>query len=499
MAAEAKFLAFDLGAESGRGVVGCFDGKRLRLEDVHRFPNGPVRLLDTLYWDALRLFSEMKRALGMAVSTHGKDLAAIGVDTWGVDFGLLGRGDVLLGNPRHYRDPGNEGMMEDAFRIVPRDRIFEATGIQFLQFNTLFQLLALKERRSPFLEMAETLLMMPDLFTFWFTGQKATEFSIATTTQCYDPRQRAWATDLLQQLDLPTHILTDIVPTATTIGALRPDIAEEAGCGPIPVVAPAEHDTGSAVVAVPASTPDYAYISSGTWSLMGIESPEPQIDDRTRSANFTNEGGACGTIRLLKNIMGLWLVQECRRAWARQGNDHSYAGLTERAAQAPRFAALIEPDDPAFLLPADMPAEIRRFCARTGQPAPDGVGATVRCCLESLALKYRWVLERLEEIRGKQIQTIHILGGGTQNHLLCQLTADATGRAVVAGPVEATAIGNVLMQAMGRGHISSLEQAREIVRASFDLVPYIPSSDRAAWDAVYDRYLHIREQLGIYD
>ncbi|HZT40871.1 MAG TPA: rhamnulokinase family protein [Chthonomonadaceae bacterium] len=499
MAAEAKFLAFDLGAESGRGVVGGFDGERLRLEDVHRFPNGPIRLLDTLYWDALRLFSEMKRALGMAVSTHGKDLAAIGVDTWGVDFGLLGHGDVLLGNPRHYRDPGNEGMMEAAFRTVPRDRLFDVTGIQFLQFNTLFQLLALKERRSPLLERAETLLMMPDLFTFWFTGQKATEFSIATTTQCYDPRQRAWATDLLRQLDLPTHIFTDIVPTATPIGTLRPDIAEEAGCGPIPVVAPAEHDTGSAVVAVPASTPDYAYISSGTWSLMGIESPEPQIDARTRSANFTNEGGACGTIRLLKNIMGLWLVQECRRAWARQGNDYSYADLTERAAQAPPFAALIEPDDPAFLLPADMPAEIRRFCARTRQPEPDGVGGTVRCCLESLTLKYRWVLERLEEIRGKRIETIHIVGGGTQNHLLCQLTADATGRAVVAGPVEATAIGNVLMQAMGRGHIGSLEQAREIVRASFDLVSYTPSPDRAAWDAAYDHYLRIRTQIGLND
>ncbi|HLV79024.1 MAG TPA: rhamnulokinase family protein [Chthonomonadaceae bacterium] len=488
MAGEAKFLAFDLGAESGRGVLGGFDGERLRLEDVHRFPNGPVRLLDTLYWDAPRLFSEMKRALGMAVSAHGKDLAAIGVDTWGVDFGLLGRGDVLLGNPRHYRDPGNEGMMEAAFRVVPRDRIFDVTGIQFLQFNTLFQLLALKERGSPLLEMAETLLMMPDLFTFWLTGQKATEFSIATTTQCYDPRQRAWATELVEALGLPAHIFTDIVPTATPIGALRPDIAEEAGCGPVPVVAPAEHDTGSAVVAVPASTPDYAYISSGTWSLMGIESPEPQINAKTRSANFTNEGGACGTIRLLKNIMGLWLVQECRRAWARQGHDYSYAELTERAAQAPPFAVFIEPDDPAFLLPADMPAEIRRFCARTGQPEPDGVGATLRCCLESLALKYRWVLERLEEIRGKRIETIHIVGGGTQNHFLCQLTADATGRAVVAGPVEATAIGNVLMQAMGRGHIGSLEQARQIVRASFELVPYTPSPDRAAWDGAYDRY-----------
>ncbi|HZO90084.1 MAG TPA: rhamnulokinase family protein [Chthonomonadaceae bacterium] len=496
MAAEAKFLAFDLGAESGRGVVGFFDGERLRLEDVHRFPNGGVRVLDTLHWDVLCLFAELKRGLGMAVAAHGRDFAGIGLDTWGVDFGLLGRDDRLLGNPRHYRDHGNDGMLEAAFAIVPREQIFARTGIQFMQLNTLYQLLALKTQNSPLLDMAQTLLMMPDLFNFWLTGEKSTEFSIATTTQFYDPQGRVWATDLLGRLGLPTHLLTEIVPTATPIGALRDDIAAEAGCGPIPVIAPAEHDTGSAVVAVPASTPDYAYISSGTWSLMGIETPEPRISEQTLAANFTNEGGACGTIRLLKNIMGLWLVQECRRSWARQGQEYSYADLAARAAASPPFVSLIEPDDRAFLAPSDMVAEIRAFCARTGQPEPADVGATIRCCLESLALKYRWVLERLEEFRSAHIETIHIVGGGTQNQLLCQLTADATRRTVIAGPVEATAIGNVLMQAMGRGQIGSLEQAREVVRRSFELITYTPAGDASAWDAAYARFLALREQTG---
>lgn len=496
MAAEAKFLAFDLGAESGRGLVGFFDGERLRLEDVHRFPTGGTRVLDALHWDALRLFDELKRGLSKAVAAHGREFEALGVDTWGVDFGLLGRDDSLLGNPRHYRDHGNDGMMEAAFAVVPRDRIFARTGIQFMQFNSLFQLLALKQHGSPLLDVAQTLLMMPDLFHFWFTGVKSTEFSIATTTQFYDPQGRAWATDLLAELGLPTHLLTDIVPTATPIGTLRADIAEQAGCGPIPVVAPAEHDTGSAVVAVPAATPDYAYISSGTWSLMGIETAEPRISAQTLAANFTNEGGAAGTIRLLKNIMGLWLVQECRRSWARHGQEYSYAELTERAAEAPPFIALIEPDATPFLAPDDMLSAIYDFCEQTGQPRPTNVGATARCCLESLALKYRWALERLEAFRGQRIETIHIVGGGTQNRLLCQLAADATRRAVIAGPVEATAIGNVLMQAMGRGHLASLSEAREVVRRSFDLVTYTPSGNADAWEAAYTRFLALRARIG---
>lgn len=489
--AEKKFLAFDIGAESGRGLIGAFDGERLRLEDVHRFANGSVKIQDTLHWDILRLFSELKKGLGIAVSTHGKDIAAIGIDTWGVDFGLLGRGDVLLGNPRHYRDHANDGIMDVAFQTVPKDELFARTGIQFMQFNTLFQLLALQRQNSPILESAKTLLMIPDLLNFFFTGEKTTEYSIASTSQMIDPFRRTWDADLLSRFQLPASILTEIVSTGSTVGTLRADIAEEAGCGAIKIIVPAEHDTGSAIVSVPAQTADYAYISSGTWSLMGIETNEPRISPQTAAANVTNEGGAFGTVRLLKNIMGLWLVQECRRSWARKGTEYTYTDLTAQAAEAPAFGALIEPDASPFLSPTDMVAAIAKFCQQTGQQAPETVGATVRTCLESLALKYRWVLERMEEFRGAPIQTIHIVGGGTQNRLLCQLTADATGRTVVAGPVEATAIGNVLMQAYGCGLIGSLDEAREVVRRSFELITYTPQGNTDQWSAAYRRYLRV--------
>jgi rhamnulokinase len=488
-AAEAKFLAFDLGAESGRAVTGFFDGAKLRLEDVHRFPTGGTRIVNTLHWDALRLYAEIVRGLGMAVEAHGADYAGLGIDTWAVDFGLLGKDDAMLGNPRHYRDHANDGMMEAAFTILPREQIYHRTGIQFLQFNTLYQLLSLQKAGSPLLENAQTLLMMPDLLHFWLTGVKATEWSNATSTQMVDPRTRRWDDELLSEFALPRHILTDIVPSGTPLGKLRPFIASEAGCGRLQVIAPGTHDTASAVVAVPSTTPDYAYISSGTWSLVGIETPAPLISPQTLQANFTNEGGACNTIRLLKNVMGLWLVQECRRSFERQGEEYSYATLTALAERADPFGPLIDPDFPAFLAPDDMAAEIRAFCVRTGQTPPDSVGAFIRCCLESLALKYRWVVERLEEVRGKSIDTIHVVGGGTQNRLLCQLTADATRRTVIAGPVEATAIGNILMQALGMGHIGSLEQARTVVRNSFALDTYTPATNAEPWNAAYQRLL----------
>jgi len=492
MAAETRYLAFDLGAESGRGVTGFFDGETLRLEDVHRFSNQPVKILDTLYWDMPRLFLELKRGLAMAVAAHGKEFEAIGIDTWGVDFGLLGHDDSLLANPRHYRDHANDGMLERAYTKVPKERIFERTGIQFMQINSLYQLLSMKLSNAPALEAAKTLLFTPDLLNFWFTGVKTTEFSIASTSQMVDPSTRGWALDLIQEMGLPTDILTDIVPTATNIGTVRADIAAECGSGRIPVVAPGEHDTASAVVSVPAKAgTDYAYISSGTWSLVGIETAGPRITEQTLQANFTNEGGACDTIRLLKNVMGLWLVQECRRSWARGGDDLSYSRLTELAEQARPFGALIEPDHTDFLSPLDMPRAIDTFCKRTGQQGPRSPGETMRCCLESLALKYRWVVERLEEFRGSKIDTIHIVGGGTQNRLLCQLTADATGRLVVAGPIEATAIGNVLTQAIGRGQIGSLEQAREVVRRSFELITYVPDVNQAAWEDAYVKFLAI--------
>ncbi len=491
MTAEKKYLAFDLGAESGRGVIGHFNGERLRLEDVHRFSNGPVRVLDTLHWDVLHLFAELKTALGLAVAAHGKEWAGIGIDSWGADFGLLGQSDELLGNPRHYRDRLFDGSIEAACEIAPREEIYGRTGIQFLQFNTLLQLYALKRHHSPALSAAKTLLFIPDLLNFWFTGVKATEFTIASTGQMLDPDTRQWATDLIAKFGLPTDILTEILEPGAKIGNLRGEIAAEAGCGQIPVFAPAEHDTGSAIVAVPADSPDYAYISSGTWSLLGIESASPCVSDATRNANFTNEGGVCGTTRLLKNVMGLWLAQECRRTWARQAQTYSYDDLTRLAEAAPPFQALIDPDNPAFFAPATMPDAIRNFCLTTGQTPPEDAGATIRCCLESLALKYRWGIEKLEEFRGAKIRDIHIVGGGAQNRLLCQMTADATNRRVIAGPIEATAAGNLLMQMLGNGDIATLAEARQIVRHLFDLTFYEPTAQRDIWNDAYGRLLAV--------
>ncbi|MEA3345223.1 MAG: rhamnulokinase family protein [Chloroflexota bacterium] len=495
MAQSKRFLAFDLGAESGRAVVGLLAGDRLRLEEVHRFPNGPVRILDSLHWDVLRLWGGMKHGLRMYLQRFGPDLTSIGVDTWGVDFALLDRDDQLVGNPYHYRDSRTDGMMEEAFRRVPRREIFERTGIQFMQINTLYQLLAMAQSNSAQLESAEGLLMMPDLFNFWLTGRRACEFTEATTSQFYDPRADDWARGMLERLSIPTRILGEIVPPGTVLGPLLPSVADEVGLREVSVIAPACHDTGSAVAAVPAQGSDWAYLSSGTWSLMGVEVDEPVITPQSLEYNFTNEGGVRDTFRLLKNIMGLWLVQECRRAWAREGESYSYDELTQMAEQAEPFVALVDPDDPAFLHPMDMPAEIQASCARTGQPAPEDRGAIVRCALESLALTYRATLEKLEAMLNRRLEVIRIVGGGSQNQLLCQFTADATQRQVLAGPVEATAIGNVLMQALTLGEFSSLEEARGVVRRSFKMTRYEPG-DPAPWEAAYERFCDLVVRTG---
>jgi rhamnulokinase len=483
-----NYLAFDLGASGGRAMVGRFDGAQLTLEEAHRFPNGPTRLLDNLHWDALNLFNEMKTGLAKTVKLVDGQLAAVGVDTWGVDFGLLDKQGRLIGNPYHYRDNHTDGILDKAFAIVPREEIFAQTGLQFMQINSLFQLLALKG--LPALEMAETFLMMPDLFNYWFTGQKSCEYTDASTSQCYDMGRGRWATDLLQKLGLPTYIFLDVIQPGAQIGPLLPHIAEEAGLSqPVTVIAPGSHDTASAVAAVPVAETDasYAYISSGTWSLVGVETKTPVINAQTLAHNFTNEGGVENTIRLLKNVTGMWVVQECRRTWAQQGEELSWTDLTRLAGQAPAFGALINPDDPAFLAPGDMPGRIKDFCRRTGQTPPETKGAIMRSALESLALKYRWVIEKAETLIERPITTVHIVGGGTQNQLLNQFTANATGRAVVTGPIEATAIGNVLMQMLAVGQIGSLQEGRDLVRRSFPVETYQPQ-DTAAWDEAFGRF-----------
>jgi rhamnulokinase len=482
-----NYLALDLGAESGRAIIGALEGDKLSLNEVHRFGNGPVRLPDGMHWDVLRLWSEIKSGIASAVKCGAK-LEGIGLDTWGVDFALLDRNKALLSNPFHYRDARTDGMLEEAFKRIPRADIFASTGIQFMQINTLYQLLSMSLQKSPLLDATKTFVTIPDLFNYFLSGEISNEFTHATTTQCLDPRSRDWARPVLDALSIPTHFFGPVTNPGTQIGTLLPDIAEETGASGVKIVLPACHDTGSAVVAVPAKNQDFAWISSGTWSIMGVEAAQPALDEKALQYNFTNEGGVFGTWRLSKNIMGLWLVQECKRTWARQGEDLSYDEITRLASEAKPFLAVIDPDHHSFLHAGDMPERIRKYCADTNQPVPQTKGEVVRVALESVALRYRWTLEKLEELTGKKFAPIHIIGGGTKNRLLNQFASDATNRVVVTGPVEATAIGNVLMQAIGLGHLGSLADARAVVRASFEVEEYHPAHS-SGWDEAYCKLL----------
>jgi rhamnulokinase len=491
MAGESAYLAADLGAESGRLVLGRFEGERMTLEEVHRFPNTPVRLPDGLHWDVLRILGEIKDGVARAAK-DGWRIESLGVDSWGVDFGLLDRDGCLISNPYHYRDPRTEGMQERAFGRMPKEKIYETTGIQFMPINTLYQLLALED--SPLLEAAQTLLLIPDLIGYWLTGEKACESTAASTTQLCDARSGGWARELLEGMRLPGQIFGEIVPPGTRLGRLLPEVAGETGASEgLPVTAVASHDTASAVVAVPAENENFAYISSGTWSLVGVELPEPAIAPEGMRANFTNEGGFGSTTRFLKNVMGLWLLQECRRTWARSNHEYSYEELARLAEEAPAAGPVVDPDHPLFLSPGDMPSRIRRFCGATGQEKPDEPGAMTRCVLESLALKYRWALERAEEITGVRAEIVHVVGGGVRNEILCQLTADATRRHVRTGPVEATALGNLMVQAYAAGRMSSLGEIRESVRRSVEVRDYEPRGEEDGWQEASEKLQSIME------
>lgn len=481
-------------------VLGRFDGRRLRLEETHRFDNGPVRVGASLYWDLLRLWTEVLDGLRQSRERAATAITSVGVDTWGVDYALMGSGDVLLGNPHHYRDARTEGMMERAIDCLGREEIFQRTGLQFLPFNTLYQLMAEQRSGAPLLECAERLLMIPDVFHWLLSGRQSNELTNATTTQCYDPRRRAWDTGLLDRLGLPTHLLGDISPPGTRLGPLRREIADETGLARTEVVLPGTHDTASAVMAVPApcvpsEKPDWCYISSGTWSLMGVELSAPLITEDCLKLNFTNEGGVAGSTRLLKNIAGLWLVQECRRVWNQAGRSWSWQQLSAAAEEAEPLVSLVDPDAADFLAPGEMPSAIREFCRRRGEAVPADEGAVIRCALDSLALKYRLVLSQLEQLVGSRIETIHIVGGGTQNRLLCQATADACGRAVIAGPVEATATGNLMMQAIAAGDVGSIHEARDVIRHSFAVDHYKPR-DATRWDEAYGRFTTLCQAAG---
>ncbi len=485
------YLALDLGAESGRAIVGALSDGRLSLAEVYRFANIPVRLPDGLHWDVPRLWLEIQA--GIAASAARFSLSSLGLDTWGVDFALLDAKGSLIGNPYHYRDARTDGVLAEVFALVARERIFSQTGIQFMQINTLYQLFSMVRQKSPALDIAQTFLTIPDLFGYWLSDRSARgqsplcEFTNVTTTQCFDPRQRGWAFPLLEALNIPTHIFPPICEPGTVLGELSFDIASTTGAGSIPVIAPACHDTGSAVAAVPVDdvrSRNYAWLSSGTWSIMGANVDQPILNEKALMHNFTNEGGAFGTWRLSKNIMGLWLVQECKRAW-----NLAYDELTQLAASAQPFLAVIDPDDALFLHPGDMPEKIAVYCKKSNQPSPQTKGEIIRVILESLALKYRRVLGCLEELTGKHLATIHMIGGGTKNRLLNQFTADCLGRRVIAGPVEATAIGNILIQAIALGHLGSPDEACAVVRNSFSPEFYDPDEQDKGWDQAYARLL----------
>ncbi|MGH7138749.1 MAG: rhamnulokinase, partial [Pirellulales bacterium] len=487
--AEKAYLAVDLGASGGRVLAGLFDGEKLRLEELHRFEHHAVEAAGSLFWDVLALWSQVRDGLRQAGRCLGAAVESVGVDTWGVDFALLGRGDVLLENPHSYRDPRSAGMMDQAIALLGRKEIFAQTGLQFMPINSLYQFMSLRAGRSPLLEVAQSLLLMPDLFHWLLTGVKGNEYTNATTTQFFNAARRTWAADLLERLDLPTHILGEVLEPGTRLGRLRPQVAKDTGLADVDVVLPGTHDTASAVLAVPAAgeasdAPRWCYISSGTWLLMGVELTRPILGDDCLELNFTNEGGVGKTVRLLKNITGLWLLQECRRAWRESGRDQSWEEISRQAEAAAPLVSLVDPDHLSFQAPGDMPAAIQEFCRGTGQPVPESVGQIVRCAIESVALKCRWVLNGLEKLTGSRLETIHIVGGGTQNRTLCQATADACGRLVLAGPVEATALGNVLVQTIASGEVSAITQGRDVIRRSFPLARYEPR-DAALWNDAY--------------
>ena len=486
------YLAFDLGAESGRAFLGTLDDTVcLQIEEIHRFPNSMINVMSNLHWDILGLYREMLEGLRLLATDYTSSPKSIGIDTWGVDFTLLDASGALIGAPFTYRDQRTKEAMEDFFLRIPKERLYQLTGIQFMPFNTLFQLYSMVRDNSPQLEIATDLLFIPDILSYYLTGIKKSEFTFATTSQLYNPRTESWEDEIFAQLGISQDIMQEIVQPATIIGEITNNIRVQTGIKGVPMVAVASHDTGSAVAAVPASGKNFAYISCGTWSLMGIESPAPIINEKTIKYNFTNEGGVCRTFRILKNIAGLWVLQQCRKEWAKT-QEYSYSELTEMAQNTVPCDSLIDQDRPEFFNPSNMPLTIENFCRKTGQKVPRDIAQCVHVVLQSLALAYCYTLEQIEEISAISIDKIYIIGGGSQNPLLCQFTADATGLPVYAGPAEATAIGNILVQAMAFGRVSSLEQLREVVRRSFRLNLYQPQYT-SGWDEKYNRYAKIKK------
>ncbi len=488
------FLAFDLGASSGRAILGTLEHGKLNLTEIHRFTNQMQFINGHYFWNIFSLFNELKAGLKKCIKDFGIQPQSIAVDTWGVDFVHLDETGMILSLPYAYRDSRTDTSMEDLFKLVPKEEVYRHTGIQFMQFNSLFQLFSMVRENRSILKITDRILFMPDALNYLFSGVPRTEFSIASTSQMIKPGRCEWQTDLLEKVNIPVNILGEIIPPGTVIGSVTSVVAEETGSELIPVIAAAGHDTASAIASVPADNGNFAYISSGTWSLMGIESPEPIISKKTASMNFTNEGGVEGTTRFLKNIMGMWLIQECRRAWSKEVN-YTWDEMVKMVRDAEPFKFLIDPDKSCFLNPGDMPQAIVENCLEPGAGKPVTHAEIIRCIYDSLALKYRFTLDQIRQVSKRPIEKIHIIGGGAKNHFLNQLTANVTGLPVVAGPVEATAAGNILIQAKAMGLVHSLDEMRRIVRDSFDVITFTPEPS-GPWDNAYHRFCNILESHG---
>jgi rhamnulokinase len=482
----AKFLAFDFGAESGRAILGILDRGKIGLEEIHRFPNKQVDISGHIHWDLSYLFGELKKALATAVRKGHRELLGLGVDTWGVDFGLVGKDDQLLENPYAYRDKRTDGMMDKAFQRISREEMYARTGVQFMPFNSVFQLLSVVETESLLLDKIESLLFMPDLFNFLLTGQKFSEYTIASTSQLLNAQKRDWDPGIFEKLGLPVQIMAPIIQPGTSIGPLQPEISRETDISPVDVIAPACHDTASAVAAVPAQTDNWAYLSSGTWSLLGIEVDEPIINEKSLKNNFTNEGGVGRKIRFLRNTMGLWLLQRCLKDWEKKGESLGYDELAGLALDSGEFKSIVDPDDHTFLNPPSMPEAIAEFCGKTQQPVPEKKGEFIRCIYESLALKYRFLIDKINAMCPEPAEVLHVVGGGSQNEMLNQFSADATGLRVIAGPAEATAVGNIIVQAIAKKIVDGIEEGRRVVSRSFPLKTYEPKN-KNKWNRVYER------------
>ncbi len=483
-----RVLAFDFGASSGRAIIGCFDGDKITLEEVHRFSNDPVSVGGTVYWDVLRLFYEIKQGIIKAKIAGGFD--SIGIDTWGVDFGLIDSEGKLMENPVHYRDARTAGLVDEAFKTMPKEKLYGITGIQFMELNTLFQLISLKKYRPWMLERADKMLFMPDLFGYMLTGKMCAEYSIASTSQLIDLDKRTWSKEILDAFGIKESVFAPLVQPGTVLGELSKEICEECGVDPVPVISVCGHDTQSAITSVPCEDGDFAFLSSGTWSLFGTELDKPIVNETSMNINITNEGGFDGSTGFLKNIIGLWLIQESRRQWKREGKEYSYADLEKLALAAEPFKCFIDPDAPEFVPHGNIPERVREFCRKTGQYVPETVGEIMRCIYESLAMKYRLTFEKLRECTERDYPVIHVIGGGTKDGLLCQMTANSCDRTVKAGPIEATVMGNVAVQLMSDGSVKNIGQARKIVAESSELKTFEPK-DTDKWAGAYEDFLKV--------